>query len=702
MSGKNQSKAKQNQKPVRAAAPKTITPAGNNRKWLPYLVLALMTIFVYSMSFNTEFIYNWDDAGYVTGSKYVKSLDGENLKAIFHDIDYMSNYHPLTTLSYAIDWAIAGENPVWYHIVNLLFHLMNAMLVFLVIKRMFRTKSDWVPFFVAMIFAVHPMHVESVAWISERKDVMYTFFFLLATLTYHKYCETTSGKWKPYLLTVLLFLLALMSKSAAVVFPVVLFAFDWYRRRKFGLWMVLEKVPMLVLSFIFGVIALKSQTEAMQNLAPLLTMTERLQIVNHSFLTYIYKFFLPINLSGYYPYPIKDNGILPSIYNIAPFITVGLLGLFIWFGRKSRELVFGVVFFVINLGLVLQLKPVGGAVLAERYTYVPYIGLALPLAFWLGNNADRNKLMQLIILAAGIIFAAMSFNRVPVWKSGDALFTNVLEQFPRNPYAWDNRGGLYWDIYASKKYKDNPAKKQLYTDKAYHDYSMSLQLDASFVQPWAHRGILLFNINKYEEALSDFNEALKLKPDYVDALIGRANTLSTLQKYKEALPDYDAYLKLKNDDAAAYVWRATAYSHLQQYDKAMADCDAALKLDPQNAEAWYWKGLSYYNTGKNEEAIANFTKATEIKPDYQEVLVWQGMAHANLKQYSKAVETYSRALQLKPNDAVALVNRSVAYYNQNDFGHAIADLDAAGNLGYPLNKDYYMAVKTGDRRFQSK
>jgi len=702
MSGKKQNPPRHQKSTGQKTAAIKTNAVSVNRKWLPYLVLAIMTVFVYSLSFSTEFIYNWDDAGYVSGNVHIKSLSFDSIQNIFSEIYYMSNYHPLTTLSYAVDWAIAGDNPVWYHVVNLLFHLLNTMLVFVVIKRIFRVKSDWVPFFVAMIFAVHPMHVESVAWISERKDVMYTFFFLLALLKYHDYKEATTNKWKPYLLVILFFLMSLMSKSAAVVFPVALFAFDWYERRKLNLMLVAEKIPMLALSLIFGIIALKSQKEAMQDLAPLLSLTERLQIVNHSFLTYIYKFFLPINLSGYYPYPIKDNGVLPSIYSIAPFITVGLLGLFIWLGRKSRELVLGVVFFVINLALVLQLKPVGGAVLAERYTYVPYIGLALPFAFWLGQKADKNKMLQGIILVIGIAFSIVSFNRVPVWKSGDALFSNVLEQFPRNPYAWDNRGGLYWDIYASKKYKDNPAKKKIFTDKAYHDYTMSLQLDASYIQPWSHRGILLFNIGRFEEALNDFNAALKLQPDYIDALIGRANTLSTLQKYQEAIPDYDAYLKQRPDSAQAYVWRATAWHHLQEYDKAMADCDAAIRLNSKNAEAWYWKGLCFYNKGKNEEAISSFGKATGLKPDYQEVLVWQGMAYANLKQYSKAVETYSKAIQLKPGDAVALVNRSVAYYNQNDFAHALADLDAAGKLGYPLNKDYYMAVKNGDKRFQDK
>lgn len=672
------------------------------RKYLPYIVLIFMTILVYSFSFNTEFIYNWDDAGYVVGNQYIKSLSFQNIKNIFGEIYYMSNYHPLTTLSYAIDWAVAGENPVWYHVVNLLFHLLNSLLVFVLIKKIFNPQNDWIPFFIAMLFAVHPMHVESVAWISERKDVLYTFFFLIALLKYHDYKTAISNRWKHYALMILFFGLSLLSKSAAVIFPVLLLAFDWYNKQKINLALILEKIPLFALSFVFGIIALKSQKEAMQNLAPMLSLTERLQIVNHSFLTYIYKFFLPVNLSAYYPYPIKDNNVLPSIYQIAQFITIGLLAVFIWIGRKNRELLFGVAFFVINLLLVLQLKPVGGAVLAERYTYMPYIGLSFPLAFWLGKKANSNKLIQAIILLVGIVFSIISFNRVQVWKNGDVLFSDVIRQFPRNPYAWDNRGGLYWDIYASKKYKSNLVKKQYYTEKAYNDYTMALQLDASFIQPWAHRGILLFNTDKFEEALNDFNVALKIDSNYVDALLGRANTLSTLKRYAEAIPDYNAYLKLRPDSAQTYVWRATAWYHIQDYNKALNDCRYAIKLNSGNAEAWYWEGICLYNLGNNEQAIKSLEKAINLNPKNQEALVWLGMAYANTKQYIKAVEIYTKAIELKPDDAVALINRSVAYYNLNSFDKALNDLDMAGKTGHPLNKDYYFAVKSGDKRFQSK
>jgi len=730
ISHKPAAKTQQKPAPAKTTVHKPLAENNLKNKWIPYIALFILTVLAYALSFNTDFIYNWDDAGYVTGSEFVKSLSFENIKNIFSEINYMSNYHPLTTLSYAVDWQIAGEHTAWYHFVNLLFHLANSMLVFILIKRFFKTQNDWIPFFVAAVFALHPMHVESVAWISERKDVMYTFFFLLATIKYIDYTEAERGKLKQYLLMLLLFVCSLMSKSAAVVFPVSLFLFDWYRRRKLDLMLVAEKIPMLALSVLFGLIALKSQAEAMQDLAPLLTLTERLQIVNHSLLTYIYKFALPIKLSGYYPYPIKDNNALPVIYSIAPFITLVLAGIVAWFGRKNRELLFGIAFFLINLALVLQLKPVGGAVLAERYTYVPYIGLAVPFAFWLGRNATQQQIRKLVIGGIVLVFAIMSFMRVPVWKNGDTLFTNVLEQFPRNPYAWDNRGGLYWDVYASKKYKDNPIKRMEYANKAEHDFTQALSLDASYVLPWAHRGILYFNTGRPELALFDFNKALELDPAYNDALIGRANTLGELGKkqdsvaneyrnrndlktaeayarkaqefFGKSIPDYSTYLKQNPKDTAAWLWRATAYRNIRQYDQSNADLQQAVRINPRYAEAYYFMGLNELDRGRIEPAVQHFDKAIQINPGYQIVYFWKGKAYLTAKQYQKAIENFTQAIQLNPSDPYSLINRAVCYYNLDDYAKAAADLEAAKKTGYPVNDIFYQAVLHRDASWKGK
>jgi tetratricopeptide (TPR) repeat protein len=669
--------------------------------WLPPLLIVVATLIAYATSYTNEFIMNWDDAGYIINNDYIKSFSAENIRGIFSDY-YMSNYHPLTTISYAIDYSIAGENPAWYHFVNMFFHLLNALLVFTFIRKLLKTTSQWIPFVVAALFALHPMHVESVAWISERKDVLYTFFFLLGLLRYLEYIRSENRRLLNFVVLIVFFGLSLLSKSAAVVFPIVLFAIDWYDRRKLSVIMFAEKLPLLALSVWFGLMAIQSQDTAMQDLAPLLTLFERLLIVNYAFITYIWKFFIPVELSAMYPYPIKVNDTLPVVYFIAPIFTILVAGFVIWMRKRSRELLFGLVFFIITIALVLQLVPVGGTILSERYSYLPYIGLSIPLAVWLEEHLKRSSLFRIIVIVVLVIFAGLSFNRVSYWKNGDVLFTDVVKKYPSLPYAWNNRGFLYWDYYAIKVFKDNPVKKDLYVNKAWSDYTKALQLDPGYVQAWANRAILLYNTGRPEESLTDFNMVLQLDSVYTDGLIGRANTLSTIGKFEESLPDYNSYLKKKPDDERAYVWRATALANIKEYEKALIDLKTARKLDPDDHESWYWTGLCYYNTNRNDSALYYFARTIEIKPDFIEVFVWQGLALHKAGQYQQAIESYNRSLSAKPNDPVALVNRAVAYYEINDFVKAMADLDAAGGMGYPLNPAFYIAVKNHDLKFQSK
>jgi tetratricopeptide (TPR) repeat protein len=292
--------------------------------------------------------------------------------------------------------------------------------------------------------------------------------------------------------------------------------------------------------------------------------------------------------------------------------------------------------------LVLQLVPVGGTILSERYSYLPYIGLSIPLAVWLEEHLKRSSLFRIIVIVVLVIFAGLSFNRVSYWKNGDVLFTDVVKKYPSLPYAWNNRGFLYWDYYAIKVFKDNPVKKDLYVNKAWSDYTKALQLDPGYVQAWANRAILLYNTGRPEESLTDFNMVLQLDSVYTDGLIGRANTLSTIGKFEESLPDYNSYLKKKPDDERAYVWRATALANIKEYEKALIDLKTARKLDPDDHESWYWTGLCYYNTNRNDSALYYFARTIEIKPDFIEVFVWQGLALHKAGQYQQAIESYNR------------------------------------------------------------
>jgi len=658
--------------------------------------IGLATVIVYARSVGYGFIYNWDDAGYILKNEYIRSLSFDSIAQIFSSF-YMHNYHPLTTLSYAIEYSIAGESPWIYHLNNLVFHLINTWFVFLLIKKLFRGKE--IPaLLVAALFALHPMHVESVAWVSERKDVLYTLFYLLSLIFYLKYLET--GRIREYILTALFFVMSCFSKSAAVTLPVLLFALDYLWKRPLKINMVVEKIPLFLVSLIFGLLAIRSQDTAIQDLTPMLSVFERLLIVSWGVCLYFFKAVVPVSLSAFYPYPLKISGMLPWYYFLAPVI-LAATGYFIWYSRKwGREVVFGFAFFLITISLVLQLMPVGGAIIAERYTYVPYLGLFFVMVVPVSRMYDdisgklfsglKIYLRALIVMV--IAYAVLSYDRVGYWKDGDVLFTDVITKYPKLPYAYNNRGFLYFDYYALQIHADHEVRKNAFVEKALADYTMAIQLDPSYKGAYANRAVLLYNTGRPQAALEDFNILLSLDPEHSDGLIGRANTLSSLEKYEEAIPDYEAYLNIKQDDEKAWLWRGIAYAKTGENDKALSDFNRVAGMLPDDYEAHYWKGIVFYQKKMYPEALESLNAAVFLNPDNHELYAWRGLVFYELNEMDKAIYDYSSAIEMNPGELSNYINRSIAYNAKEKYQEAYMDLIYAAERGYPISKPYFESL----------
>lgn len=703
--GKNlpQKKFEKKQKTIVSPQQKPSVQKKGNATYIYLLIICLATILIYARAVGYGFIYNWDDAGYILKNEYIKTLSFAAIADIFSNY-YMYNYHPLTTLTYLFEYRLVGESAWLYHLNNILLHLANSFLVFVLIRKLLKGKE--IPALIAAaLFALHPMHVESVAWISERKDVLYSFFFLLSLIFYLKYLET--GKLREILLTSLFFILSCLSKSAAVTLPVLLFAVDYLWRRKFSMKMVLEKIPLFIVSLVFGLLAISSQDTAIQDLTPILSIFERLMIVCWGVCLYIFKSVFPVGLSAFYPYPLKYGGVLPWYYFAAP-VFVAVLGVFLWYSRKwGREIIFGFAFFFITISLVLQLMPVGGAIIAERYTYIPYIGLFYVLVFPLsrmGEGIAKKARMKsrnyLVILILGLItLTALSFDRLKYWKDGDVLFSDVLKKYPKFPYGYNNRGFLYFDYYALKVYPNNEAKKNAYVAKAIADYNMAIQLDPNYSGAYSNRAVLLYNTGKPEAALEDFNKLLELDPDNSDGLIGRANTLSSLEKYAEAIPDYNAYLLKKKDDAKAWLWRGIALSKTGENEKAIPDFEMAIKLKPGDFEGYYWKAIALHQLKRHDEAIPLFDKAISLSQDNYELYSWRGLAYFEMKDYDKSIADFNKAIELNPGELSTYINRSAAHNGKGNYQEAYNDLVYAAEKGYAISRPYYesLVAKIGSR-----
>lgn len=660
-------------------------------------LLLIITFLVYAKAIQYGFIYNWDDAGYILKNEYIHTLNFSSIIKHFTTFQ-MHNYHPLTTLSYAIEYAIVGEEPWLYHLNNILLHCINTLLVFILFWRIFQRK--FLPsFFVAALFALHPMHVESVAWISERKDVLYSFFFLLSLIVYVQYLET--GKKRFLLQTFIFFVLSSLSKSAAVTLPVVLLVFDWYFRRSISWNIVIEKIPFFIVSIIFGVLAIHSQDTAIQNLKPMLNFFERVLIVCWAFCLYVFKLLFPVNLSAFYPYPLKFNNLLPWYYYISPFIVLLLASAVIFSLRYGRQIFFGFAFFLITISLVLQIIPVGGAIIAERYTYIPYLGLFFIMAYPLSVLDNKNltkkirQYVNILMIIYGVMlvwFTYLTNKRVQYWKNGDILFSDVLNKYPMFPYGYNNRGFLYFDYYALQVYKNNEPVKQQYIEKAMRDFSKAIELDPTYVGAYINRAVLLYNTGRAEQALEDFHKALALDPTNKDGLLGRANTLSTLQRFAEALPDYNKYIELYEADWKTYLWRGIAYSKIQQHHKALSDFERANQLNPNDYEPYLWLGITYYYLQNYEHALKLLSQSIDFQPSRYDTYVWRGLVYQQLKDFEKAIVDFTRAIELNPSELSSYYNRSLAYNALGKYQEAFRDLIYAAERGLPISKEYYLSL----------
>lgn len=684
--------------------PELIDSTQNKKNKFFILIALFATLLVYSGSLSNGFIKNWDDGGYIIEHSLIHKLNVENVKGIF-SVFYKGNYHPLTTLMYALEYSIVGENPFLYHLNNLILHLLNVWLVFLFVSKL--TKKSEIAFITSLLFGIHPMHVESVAWVSERKDVLYTFFFLGSMLYYMKYREVKEKKAKYLVFSIQALLLSLLSKSAAVTLPVVLLLIDYFQKRKWEWRMVFEKLPHFALSLAFGIAAIFSQKSAgaIQDLNPLFSIGERLMLASYATMMYLVKLFLPVNLAAMYPYPDRIARSLPLIYKIAPVI-IAVFAVLIFISKKyTRNIIFGVLFFLITISLVLQLLPVGGAILAERYTYVPYIGLFMIFGnayVWICENKKKifKKLKTIyatVLIVFVVFFSVLSFQRIKLWKDGEVLFTDLIRVYPNLPFAYNNRGYLYFNFI--KDY-----------NKALADYSKCIQLDSTFHRAYSNRGVLYYNLAEngkkdgsitkastldslYLLAIKDFDHALKYKSDNTDAWIGRANTYSTLNKFDLALPDYNRYIELDPENAKAYLWRGIALSNLLRYNESLTDFNKCLEMTPNNDNAFYWRGITYYKLNDFKASVKDLTASLELNPQQSEPYSWRGLAYYNLKLYNESIGDYNKAIELNSRDAAAYVNRSLSYYELKNYSQAFKDICSAGDMGFPLNKDYFMKLK---------
>ncbi len=568
----------------------------NNLFWIACILL--LTFIVFFPTLNNA-LTNWDDPHYLNDNPLIRKLNAENIKKIFTEV-FFGNYQPLHIFSYAIEYHFYKLNPAGYHTTSVIMHLVVTFLVYRFIFLM--SENSFIALISALLFGIHPLHVESVAWAAERKDLLYAMFFLGSLILYIRYIKD-GQKIKYIVLAFLLFVLSIMSKAMASSLPPVLILIDYYFGRKFSAKIVLEKVPFFAIALLFGYIAMHTASTTGQVSLNVFTLFERILFANLNLLTYVAKLILPVQLSSFYPYPHRIDGHLPYYCYIAPFVVTGLLILILRSVKKTKVIIFGAGFFVACIFLVLQLFPVGPTIISERYSYLPSIGFFFVVAWMIQQLIAKHpaaKTITGVVLGAYCLFLSVTtYARCDVWKDSITLWSNVLEQFPNVGVALNNRGNIY-------------GKERGELGKALDDFNKSIQFDPLYENAYVNRGIVYCIRGKFDVAITDFNKALELKPDYFDARFNRGIAFTQTGEYDKAIADYSYLETSAPGDERIYMGKGRAYSLSKRYDEALINFNKAIELNPEYAEAYYNRASARYNKGLYKEAYADVMEAANL------------------------------------------------------------------------------------------
>ncbi len=665
-----------NTKNISATTPKpspalqeTKVVLGSIPRWAVAAVI-VFTALLYSRSLLNG-LTSFDDDFYLQKNPFLKEVNWDSIKAIFTSF-YAGNYHPLTTLTYLFEYTTFGLDPFPYHLLNLSLHLLNTWLVFKVTERLSGTRMT--AMVVCILFAVHPMHVESVAWVSERKDVLYTAFYLSSLLAYLRYLS--SGlQTKHYLVALLLFLLSLFSKSAAVTLPVLLIALDLYKGRKINARSLAEKIPFFALSVLFGILNLLSQAAqgAMTDMNSTYNFINRIFLFTTSLSLYLLKLVAPVGLSAMHFFPGVIHGALPwQYYCSLPFVLV-LAWLAFRRSAYRKEIIFGSFFFLITISVMLQIIAVGSAVIAERYTYIPYMGLFYIAGQWVGGAgiARHRKIVIGVFSLVVILFSIQTWSRIGVWRNDDTLFGDIRNKDPF--HATNISKGFALRAYSKQGKNDYPG--------AIDDYSQAILFNPGFDDFYLKRGVLYFATGDLKSAIQDYSKIIELKPRAAEIYNYRGWAYFQSGNAQAAIQDYNKAISLDPALAEAYNNRGWANYSIGNKKAALPDYDKAISVNPRLSGAYNNRGWAYYEAGDIKSSMTDYEKAISIEP--RNAIAYANLAaiRANTGDLTGATAAYDSLLSINPKDKTAYNDLAFVRLHLKDTSGACSNWKKAADLG---------------------
>ncbi len=624
------------------------------------LALVIGILAVYGQVWNHGFLY-YDDGDYVTRNQWVQGgITMENISRAF-TATAAANWHPLTWLSHMADCHLFGLHPGAHHLTSLLFHIFNTLLLFAVFRMM--TGDLWSSAFVAALFAFHPLHVESVAWVAERKDVLSAFFWLLTMWSYVRYTRRPGiGRYLP---VVLFFALGLMSKPMVVTLPFVLLLLDIWplgRLRREGVrgqWfrLVWEKIPLLLLSGASSVVTFFVQRGggAVSSLDAI-PLDARAANALLSYISYLVKTIWPYKLAVFYPYP-RAVSLVQGL--MAGVLLVVISYLVIRAIKRHPYLAVGWLWYLGTLVPVIGLVQVGSQSMADRYTYLPLVGIFVMISWGIPAFFSRWRLPRCGLAVAGssvlAVLMAVTWVQAGYWKDNISLFRHALDVTTANSLAHNNLG--------------TALHERGDTQQAAAQYREALRIRPAYPEALVNLGNALALQGKKEEAIDRYREALRIKPVYPEALINLGTALAEQGDAKQAIAQYREALRLKPDMAVAHHNLAFVLDKRGELAEAVREYAEAVRIDPGYAQAHFRLGGGLLRQGRHEEAVGHYAAARRLDAHY-----------APVASYNIAC---AYALQGKKEEAVGALRRAVEEgYDNWDLIRTDPELENIRNTSY--------------------
>jgi len=575
--------------------------------WLLALVV-IIAITAYSNIFKCDFL-NFDDREYFTAYPEITNINFSSIKAYFSNY-YVAMYQPLPVLSFALTYKFFQLNPVPYHLINLVFHVFNIIMVFMFVKKLSDNKS--IALFTAFIFALHPMNVESVTWISARSSGMFVFFYLTALYYYLKYVK--EGK-KTYdlALVLLFFLLSLFSKAQAVTLPLIIVAVDYYLKRKFNLKLIAEKLPFFVLSLIFGIVAIMQQgaSESTFNIHESFSLIDKFFLITYAISFYIVRLFFPFNLSGTYLFPVKEGAFLPLEFYAASLLLLTVIILVFVYHKRKPYILFGLAFFLLSLSLTLQILPTRWIITADRYAYLPFIGLLFVIGSLIAEikSSQTRKFIYLGIALLGLVFAFLTHDRNKVWANNETFWTSAIEHNKNNAAAYNNRGTARNESADNEK---SDLKRIQKINDALSDFSKAIALDTTYAEAFYNSGLAKYRLGNAEEAIPDYSKAIALRPKYVSAYNNRGNAYKAIKEFDAAMADFNKVISLNPNVPDVYNNIGALKNEIKEYHAAIEAFTKSIAINNNMPVAYKNRGYSKYMLGDIEGACNDWKKAANL------------------------------------------------------------------------------------------